>query len=261
MNKKIDMKQLVPLVLGVVLIVIAVIGIVDIFMDYKKAENKHEQLSNEYVNVNGSVDATTGKILDTKVPWYELITVDMESLTEQYPNTVGWIFFENEEISYPVMKANDNDAYLHMAYDGTYSSGGSIFMDKADTSDFSDAHTILYGHNMKDLSMFGRLKYYKTKTDYYDSHRYFQIHTKTEILRYEIFAYQEISVSSPLYQEEHTSAANVASLLMSSSQIVYDEQITDEDYVITLSTCTDTDENRFVVSAVLVERHSLIEKE
>ena len=261
MNKKIDNRQLVPMVLGVLLIVIAIIGMTDIFMDYKKAEDKHEQLANEFVNVNASVDATTGKILDTKVPWYELITVDMESLSEQYPNTVGWIFFENEKISYPIMKANNNDAYLKMAYDGTYSSGGSIFMDKADASDFSDAHTILYGHNMKDLSMFGRLKYYKTKTDYYESHRYFQIHTKTEVLRYEIFAYQEVSVSSPLYQEEQTSAANIGSLLMSTSQIVYDKQITDEDHIITLSTCTDTDENRFVVNAVLVERYSLIEKE
>ena len=70
---------------------------------------------------------------------------------------------------------------------------GSIYIDGNNSPDLDDAHTLIYGHNMRNLSMFGKLKFYKTEEDYFENHRHFQLITETGVYRYEIFAYKDVS--------------------------------------------------------------------
>jgi len=250
--------SVILMLIGVLCIGVALFGLVPILWDYYEAEKNYEQLENHYVTLH---ERTTVELAQAKV-WYELASVDVQTLQMDYPNVVGWIMFENEDISYPIMQATDNDYYLDRAYDGKKSSSGSIFLDAYSTSDFTDFHTIIYGHNMKNLSMFGRLKYYKTKSDYYNTHRYFQIFKKDEILRYEIFAYQESSIKSNFFDlQNNIHPSDILSELTSNSMVSSEIDVNTDDKVITLSTCTSNEDYRFTISAVLVDRHALKDKE
>ena len=89
------------------------------------------------------------------------LAVDFESLKAINPDVKGWLYIEALDISYPVVQGPDNDTYLHTTYEGTSNFAGSIFLDYQNQDDFSDGNTIVYGHNMKNLSMFGKLKQMK----------------------------------------------------------------------------------------------------
>ena len=85
----------------------------------------------------------------------------ISQLRKQNEDVVGWIKFLNLDISYPVMKGSTNNEYLRHTWSGMANNSGSIFMETLNTGDFQDSHTIIYGHNMKDGSMLGKLKNYK----------------------------------------------------------------------------------------------------
>ena len=96
------------------------------------------------------------------------LAVDFESLKAINPDVKGWLYIKALDISYPVVQGPDNDTYLHPTYEGTSNFAGSIFLDYQNQDDFSDGNTIVYGHNMKNLSMFGKLKQMKEQEKYRD---------------------------------------------------------------------------------------------
>ena len=256
-------------IIGVICIGIAGYGLFDIYQDYKVGDDVYQEAESEFVQIltpvvdstNTSTEGTgTVEEVGPKVPWYEMASVNVAGLKAKYADVVGWIFFEDGLISYPVMHSYSNDTYLYTTYNGTESIGGSIFVEATHSGDFTDTHTLVYGHNMKNLSMFGRLKHYRRNSGYYENHQYFQIFLEDEILRYRIFAYQEVSVDSFVYKEYFSSAKELGDKLLQSSMVKPDIEIPEDGRIITLSTCTADDAHRFVVSAVLVERYSLDEQ-
>ena len=86
------------------------------------------------------------------------LQVDFASLEAINPDIVGWIYIEALDISYPVVHGEDNDFYLHRTFEKKDNFAGSIFVEYRNSGDFSDPNTIVYGHNMKNQSMFGKLK-------------------------------------------------------------------------------------------------------
>lgn len=86
--------------------------------------------------------------------------VDMERLIQRYPDAVGWLYCEGTALDYPVMQAQDNDYYLRRLPGGEWNMSGSLFLDWRCAADFSDGLSIVYGHNMKDGSMFACLANY-----------------------------------------------------------------------------------------------------
>ncbi len=146
--------------------------------DYLEATKLYENTANQYVITHEDSENTTNE-----ANWDELIDVDIASLSAMNKDIVGWIYFENVDISYPVLYSGDDTKYLRKAYTGENVSAGSIFIEGENSSDFSDAHTIIYGHNMKNLSMFGKLKYYASDDDYISGHEYFQIINKIPNIR------------------------------------------------------------------------------
>ena len=75
--------------------------------------------------------------------------VDFEALNQMNGDIVGWIFLESSEINYPITQSEDNSYYLKHLFDKSSNSSGSIFLDCRNASDFTDRHSIIYGHHMK----------------------------------------------------------------------------------------------------------------
>lgn len=254
-NKKLDIVQILLIFIGVLCIGIAGFQLYNIFTEYQKGDEAYTKIEDEFVVVQPREEDEAESV---EVPWYELAQVDVAGLKNQYSDVAGWIFFENEDISYPIMQGKDNDEYLYNAYDGQQVKAGSIFMDYRASADFSDSHTLIYGHNMGNLSMFGRLRYYRNYEGYYDDHMYFQIFTEEKILRYQIFSYQVVSSTSFVYQRNHTSVVDLVEKLMKGAIDGTYLDITEEDKIMTLSTCTNADENeRLIVNAVLVDQYEI----
>lgn len=120
-------------------------------------------------------------------PAYLPPQVDFEALKAINPDIVGWIEIEAiPSISYPIVKGMDNDKYLHTTFENTKNSAGAIFMDYTNASNFTDCNTLIYGHNMKNGSMFGLLKNLRDKELYKES-PYFWICTPEEISAMKFF--------------------------------------------------------------------------
>lgn len=84
----------------------------------------------------------------------------IQKLVSKYPDVVGWLTVAGANVSHPFVHADDNAKYLWTDLDGKYINGGTLFMDCINTVDMSDKITVIYGHNMRNGSMFGQLLNY-----------------------------------------------------------------------------------------------------
>ena len=183
---------------------------------------------------------------------------DFQALSAMIPEIVGWVTVPDTAISYPVVQAKDNEKYLHTTFEGKKNSSGCIFMDKDSKADASGQHTILYGHNMKNLSMFGSLKKYKTE-DFYKDHQFFTIYTSECAYRYQIFAYYDVPETDEVYTVGFAPDETFQKFIDKMKQKSYDDtgvNVTKDDHIMTLSTCSTTGK-RFVVHAVRIGEHAL----
>lgn len=114
-------------------------------------------------------------------------SIDFESLSKINPDIIGWIGFEGLEIDYPVVQTKDNEFYLNHLFSLEKNKLGAIFVDYRNKSDLSDRNTIIYGHNMKNGSMFSSLTNYKSQ-DYYDANPDILLVTKEKKYRVDFFA-------------------------------------------------------------------------
>lgn len=116
------------------------------------------------------------------------------------PDVVGWIYVEAlNHISYPIVQGKDNETYLHQTYEGNYNFAGTLFIDYENSSDFNDCNTLVYGHNMKNGSMFGHLKKFAEDQNVYNKSKYFWILTPDKNYRYEIISAYTTGVDSDTY--------------------------------------------------------------
>ncbi|MBE6031865.1 MAG: class B sortase [Clostridiales bacterium] len=186
-----------------------------------------------------------------------LQVLDLEALRQVNAYVMGWILIPDTEISYPLLAPNNNDIYLYRSWDGTRNSAGSIFLDRRNDEGLQDFNTVIYGHNMRNGAMFGSLKHY-AKKDYLEAHPSVYIITDESILRYEIFSVYEADVWGDTYLwefEDDSRKEKALDYFQECSVIPVEQDLTIEDHILTLSTCTDSRnyEVRWVVQAVLTE--------
>ncbi len=248
-NKKGNPKVL--LVVGLLIIVGSVAGLVIIFSDYKQSEDLYTGVRENYVST-----------VEEDIPWQDMIDVDFDALQDINKDVVGWIYVEGTDISYPIMYSGDDEKYLRTGIDLKAATAGSIFLEGYNLKDFSDSHSIIYGHNMRNLSMFGSLKFYKTEEGYYDSHRYFQIITPEKKMRFRIFSYFDTDPASWVYTvpfsdspefEEYISELKRHSAINSDGV-----EIKPSNKIVTLSTCS-VAERRFTLHGVMVDKEIIDE--
>ena len=209
-------------------------------------------------------DDETGTIPNETEPAGEdpsvvLPVVDFEALWETGPDIIGWLNLPDTAVNYPVTQTDDNEYYLHHLYDGTYNKTGCLFADYENQADFSDRNTIIYGHNMRDGSMFATLNEYDEQS-YFDEHPQMYLVTPDGGFICEIFT---AFVASPGESGSDTSPWRLSwkddgayttwlSAMADRSVIETDVTVTSSDKVLTLSTCTPGGQSRFIVMGKLV---------
>lgn len=183
-----------------------------------------------------------------------LLNWDIASLQEVNPEVIGWILLPDTQINYPLLHTKDNETYLNTAWDGSYSVSGSIFLETRNDPALSDYNTLIYGHNMRNGSMFAPLMGYKD-AQFLEANPNIYIATADSVHRYTVFAAYEASVVSDTYRLIFNSPARKQLALNSyleRSQWEPPLTPTIRDHILTLSTCTGTGqyETRWVVQAV-----------
>ncbi len=199
-------------------------------------------------------DDRTAMVQPIVTPFQEIHFVYLQ---EQNPDTVGWIEIPGTAIDYPIMQGEDNSYYLTRTFSGKENKAGSIFVESVNNGDLQDVHTILYGHNMKNGSMFGTLKKYRNE-EYRKRHPYIYLYTPAHTYKYEIFACSEVSQDSDVYTvwyEADEAFGEFAKRLKEGSAYETGVSVSETDTLITLSTCVSIETNRFVVHAKRIECH------
>ncbi|MCI9336914.1 MAG: class B sortase [Lachnospiraceae bacterium] len=126
------------------------------------------------------------------------IAVDFQALQAVNEDVCGWLYCGGTPINYPVLQGEDNDAYLHHSYDKAYAGAGSIFVEALNSRDFADANTIVYGHHMRDGSMFACLDKW-AQEGFYESHPVAWLLTPKQDYRIDLFAGYTTSGYSDTY--------------------------------------------------------------
>lgn len=180
--------------------------------------------------------------------------VDFDALEAINEDVVAWVYVEGTNINYPVVQGDDNRHYVSYMIDGTYNGAGSIFMDYRNEADLTDRHTILYGHNMKNGSMFANITDYRDQ-EYYDAHPTGMVMTPEQNYQFEIVAGYVASLADAAWQLEFfddEDALDWVQDAMGRSGFVSSYTPQPGDKFITLSTCTyEFNEARFVLVGVL----------
>lgn len=172
----------------------------------------------------------------------------IEQLTAAYPDAVGWISIPGTRVEYAFVQGPDNSYYLHRGLNKRYLYAGSLFMDAAAKRDFSCFNTVIYGHNMRNGSMFGDLDKYLSK-GFFDQHGTVNIYLPGKTIKATIVACVRTDTTSKPYLYASSESQGFIDNLKADSLYFRHLNTTNPAYI-TLSTCGyGGDTARFVLIA------------
>lgn len=241
------------------------------FLTYQQAKNEYKELG-KYIEVipegeeapsDAEAEESTAEAPeeDEKEQYqYPNLQIDYDGLMATNSEFVGVIYIPVLNLTYPIAQSTGNDKYLHTTFEGTRNASGCIFLDCAASKDFSDSNSFIFGHNMKNGTMFGSLKQFLQKEELCDEDPYIYIYQKDQVLVYRIFAYYTIPVRDDVYDDFSGDDGYDAYVADAGKHSVYhsskEEKIdwSSRPKLLTLSTCYATGHvNNFIVQAALVE--------
>ena len=241
------------------------------FLTYQQAKNEYKELG-KYIEVipegeeapsDAEAEESTAEAPeeDEKEQYqYPNLQIDYDGLMATNSEFVGVIYIPVLNLTYPIAQSTGNDKYLHTTFEGTRNASGCIFLDCAASKDFSDPNSFVFGHNMKNGTMFGSLKQFLQKEELCDEDPYIYIYQKDQVLVYRIFAYYTIPVRDDVYDDFSGDDGYDAYVADAGKHSVYhsskEEKIdwSSRPDLLTLSTCYATGHvNNFIVQAALVE--------
>lgn len=188
--------------------------------------------------------------------------INFEAIQAENPDVCAWIQIPGiEVIDYPILQSSpeaDDNFYLDHDINGAQKRAGSIYIQKLNRKDFSDPNTLIYGHNMLNGTMFGQLKKFRNKT-FFEENRTIYIYTPGHILEYEIisaFVYDDRHILNSFNfdienecKEFFDECINPSSF---TKQVLEGATLDTDDNIITLSTCTSNDSERYLVVGKLI---------
>ena len=221
----------------------------ELYAEELKYENQFKEEGNtapsanlpEKTNISGK-----GSIMERYAPLLEINS-----------DLVGWVSVPDTVIDYPVVQAKDNNYYLRRDIHGNSARAGTIFMDYRSDARARGRHTILYGHHMRNGSMFKDLEKYKNE-GFFQENGYIRFDTLFAEIEWEVFAVYITDTNFPYTQVTFASDEDYMDFLKrikNKSMYQKDIELTEEDQILTLSTCTyEYDDARFVVHARRVRK-------
>lgn len=224
--------------------------LITIYLEYKQGSDEYEAINEVFDDSDDGTDSETTEETQEEWSW------NYEAMLEINDETKGWIK-QDDILSYPILQTDNNEYYLTHLANNKSNKAGSIFIDYQITEGLEAKNCIVYGHNMKNKTMFGSLMGYYEEA-YYKEHPSFDVYIAEKLYRYEVFAAYETPEVSDTYAYGFDSDDAFKQYLDTSREkSIYStdfRELTASDKIITLSTCTeDDDTKRFIVQIVRVE--------
>lgn len=215
-------------------------NLINIYFDYKEIDDKYGDIAEEY-----STEEDEGE---------NYLEIDWTELLKRNKDVKAWIQIPDTNVNYPVLQGKTNDTYIHSDIDGKEFKAGSIFVASENKNPFQDINTVIYGHNMKNGSMFNNIKSY-TEQDFANKHPYIYIYLPDgTVSKYKVISAHIISDQSVLYNTNITNIPDFYNEIINKNEISVDFDQNSTQPVITLSTCTSgggENGKRNVVHAIL----------
>ncbi len=219
---------------------------------------REEQAGTEYETIFSYQDSTEAQ---TDPSQSQSRTIDFQILQERNADAYAWIEIPGTDIDYPILQhETDNSYYLTHTIDHKESVAAAIYTENYNSKSFDDLHTVIYGHNMKNDTMFGTLQNYED-ADYFQDNREVVIYLPNETRYYKIFAAYTYDNRHLLFAFDWSNPENFQTYIDEilsnkdfDAHIDNEMEITGKDNIITLSTCVDSKDpaKRYLVQAVLV---------
>lgn len=254
---------------AVALIGFSAFQIISILMERYISREEYGQVRESYVSAIQPKEDEEVEV-EEEDP-FPALDIDIEGLLAENPDFVAWLYYEDAEISYPVVQesAEDVNKYLTTTFEGTENSAGCVFIPYDADEAFRYKNTFIYGHNMKDGSMFGQLKnVYRDPEEALDP--YFYIWTKDyEAICYRVVAAYVIDYDSDMYSVPLTDEAyqlyldTALSLGAFNGYVPFTEEeeaaMEENSPIVTLSTCYGSagTSKRLLIQGVEIERRDV----
>lgn len=237
-------KILITLIQIVLIAVIIFSGIK--IIEWIKSNKKNKDIMSEIkenVVINNETDSNN-----------EEYKIDFAKLKQKNSDAIAWIKVNGTDIDFPVVKGTDNSYYLTHNFDKEKNKAGWIFADYRNKFDGTDKNIIIYGHNMKNGSMFASLKDV-IKEEWYnnENNKYIALITENENCKYQVFSVYQIETEEYYLQTNISNFKEFVEKIKGRSKKDFNVDIKETDSILTLSTCADNTKYRVVLHAVKIK--------
>lgn len=261
-RKKLNVKNLCLLIFFLVMLIVFLFSLIKVIMwiiDNNNTNDIIKKVADTYEINEKSYDNEVIINENEKDIYFDymnlkFIDVDINKLKTFNPDTIGFIKVMGTNINYPFVQTIDNDYYLNRSYDKTYNNAGWIFLDYRN-NEFNDKNTIIYGHGRINGTMFGSLKdTLKSSWQNNKDNYIIKISTEKENSIWQIFSVYKIATTSDYLQTSFSDNEfeSFINLIKGRSSYNFETNVTNEDKVLTLSTCYN-DNDKMVVHAKLIK--------
>ena len=224
-------------------------NVIKILTENKKADNLYTGLQSEYTRP--VVPDAKDEEEENPLP----ISVDFTALKDRNSDIVGWLILPDTVLNYPVVQAANNDKYLRRDLEGKKLTAGTLFADYRCQTVGEDANYIIYGHNMRNGSMFKTVTDYKNQ-EFFDANPVIYYLTPDKSFKIEPVAGLVVPDKDELYKLNFSNEQMVEYINKSLEKSTFKSAtaFTEQDSFITLSTCSKEYKNaRFVLIGKLTE--------
>ena len=244
-NKK-KLFNVVMRIIELIFLILLVYSSINIFKWYNN-NKENKQIINEIAE-SVTINEDTNEEKKYKI--------NFEELKQKNSDTVAWLKVENTNIEFPIVQANNNSYYLTHNFDKKYNVAGWIFADYKNKLDGTDRNIVVYGHNMRNNSMFGSLKDVITEEWYNnEENKYITFVTENEYQTYQVFSVYQIQTEDYYIQTEFKSNEfqEFIDTITKRSKKDFGINVSKEDTILTLSTCANNNKYRVVLHSVRVK--------
>ncbi|MCD8117537.1 MAG: class B sortase [Oscillospiraceae bacterium] len=266
-NRRRRQKKNIPLIIVAVVLALGMViagwRLISILLNYQRDRSAYNDLASNAISAlaetddDADTDTTDTDTDDTDSDSYVPIIVDWEYLESINTDIVGWIYCPDTVINYPVVQTSDNEYYLKRGFNQQSNTSGTLFADVSSVIGINMCNFIVYGHNMKDGSMFGSIEGYVDQS-YYEEHPVMYYLTPTETYRIDLIAAHIVESTLDNYPGYFDSTADYQTYLnqLTSASLFTTSATVSTDYqLITLSTCdysSSYNDPRFLLHGLLV---------